>query len=237
VLDDKATSPALNALRAVAEGEGVVVAILNHTNRENNKATKGETLEAVAALEIVLIQGENEWFTIYIGKNRSGPGHKNIGRVRYTSAAVGDVTAAVVDEIVPDDGAAGDEPKEHGPGPKPKLLQAIATTAFLDSQDYRTPHGSEGPRVKVVREEAIKATFYSRKTGGGRHQEQGLQSRAAILAGARMACPRRRHGWPRYPLAWKEGRREARTFQRQLMNGRQTGQDGHQPSMCPCRPV
>ncbi|WP_064692009.1 AAA family ATPase [Rhizobium aegyptiacum] len=164
VLEDKTTSPALNALREVAESEGAVVAILNHTNRENNKATKGETLEAVAALELVLLEGEGDWFTIYVGKNRSGPGHRNIGKVRYTSAEVGGVSAAVVDELVADETIA-DGPKERGPSGNAKILKGIIQTAILESTETRMPFGIEGPQVKVVAVEAIRSIFYGRKEG------------------------------------------------------------------------
>ncbi len=44
VMDDRHVSPGLNALREVAEQEKVLIAIANHTNRENPKQTKGETL-------------------------------------------------------------------------------------------------------------------------------------------------------------------------------------------------
>ncbi|WP_394891095.1 AAA family ATPase [Mesorhizobium sp. AaZ16] len=165
VLEDKTTSPALNALREVAESEGVVVAVLNHTNRENNKATKGETLEAVAALELVLLEGEGGWFTIYVGKNRSGPGHMNIGRVRYTSAEVGDVTAAVVEQMIADDTPVSDEPKERRTPDNARLLEGIVRTALLDSTTYLTPFGPDGPRVKAVDITALRETFYARKTG------------------------------------------------------------------------
>jgi hypothetical protein len=165
VLEDKTTSPALNALREVAEAEGAVIAVLNHTNRENNKATKGETLEAVAALELVLLEGDGGWFTIYVGKNRSGPGHRNIGKVRYTSAPVGDVTAAIVDEIVADDTVADNEPKERGPSPNARILEGIIRSALLLSTEYRMPFGTVGPRVKVAFIEALRAEFYARKEG------------------------------------------------------------------------
>ena len=164
VLEDKTTSPALNALREVAESEGAVVAILNHTNRENNRATKGETLEAVAALEIVLLEGEGDWFTIYVGKNRSGPGHRNIGKVKYTSAEVGGVSAAVVDELVADE-TITDSPKERGPSGNAKILHGIIQTAILESSETRKPFGIEGPQVKVIAVEAVRATFYERKEG------------------------------------------------------------------------
>ncbi|TPL97317.1 AAA family ATPase [Mesorhizobium sp. B2-3-10] len=165
VLDDKFTSPALNALREVAEAEGIVIAVLNHTNRENHKATKGETLEAVTALELVLLDGDGDWYTIYVGKNRSGPNHRNIGRVKYTSVQIGDVTAAIIDEMVADDTPASDEPKTRKPSANATLLRDIVTTAMMDSRDHVTPFGVDGPRVKVVAISALRETFYERKVG------------------------------------------------------------------------
>jgi KaiC/GvpD/RAD55 family RecA-like ATPase len=164
VLDDKYTSPALNALREVAESEGVVVAVLNHTNRENNKATKGETLEAVTALELVLLDGEGDWHTIYVGKNRSGPGQRNIGKVRFTSVQIGDVTAAIIEEMVADETSV-DEPKERGPSANATMLKGIISTAILDSRDHIQPFGSEGPRVKAAQISDIRVKFYARKEG------------------------------------------------------------------------
>lgn len=165
VLDDKYTSPALNGLREVAEAEGVVIAVLNHTNRENNKATKGETLEAVTALELVLLDGDGGWHTIYVGKNRSGPGQRNIGKVKYTSVQIGDVTAAIIDEMVADDAPASDEPKERRAPANPKLLEDIIRTAMMESETYLMPFGSDGPKVKAVDIAALRAKFYARKAG------------------------------------------------------------------------
>jgi hypothetical protein len=164
VLEDRITSPALNALREVAEAEGIVIAVLNHTNRENNKATKGETLEAVTALELVLLDGDGGWHTIYVGKNRSGPGHRNIGKVKYTSVQIGDVTAAIIDEMVADE-TATDEPKERKTPDNAKLLEAIVRAAMLDSDQYLNPFGVEGPRVKVLSIADIREKFYARKQG------------------------------------------------------------------------
>ena len=163
VLDDKYTSPALNALREVAEAQGVVIAVLNHTNRENHKATKGETLEAVTSLELVLLDGDGDWYTIYVGKNRSGPPYRNIGRVKYTSVQIGDVTAAVIDELVSDDSPATDQPKARKPSANASLLREIVITAMMDSKDYLHPFGVDGPRVKVVAISALREIFYERK--------------------------------------------------------------------------
>ena len=165
VLDDKYTSPALNGLREVAEADGVVIAVLNHTNRENNKATKGETLEAVTALELVLLDGDGGWHTVYVGKNRSGPGHRNIGKVRYTSVQIGDVTAAIIDEMVADDTPDSDEPKERKTPDNARLLEGIVRTAILDSSTYLTPFGADGPRVKAADVAVIREQFYARKAG------------------------------------------------------------------------
>ncbi len=165
VLDDKYTSPALNALREVAEKEGAVIAVLNHTNRENNKATKGETLEAVTALELVLLDGENGWHNVYVGKNRSGPGQRNIGRVRYTSVDIGDVSAAIIDEMVADDTPMSDEPKERKPGANAALLHGIIVTAIMESDSRINPFGIDGPTVKAADLKAIREKFYARKTG------------------------------------------------------------------------
>ncbi|MCD9898118.1 AAA family ATPase [Bradyrhizobium japonicum] len=165
VLDDKYTSPALNALREIAESEGVVIAVLNHTNRENNKATKGETLEAVTALELVLLDGEGDWHTVYVGKNRSGPGHRNIGKVRYTSVQIGDVTAAIIEEMVADESVVATQEKERRPSDNARMLREIILTAVLDSRDYIHPFGNDGPRVKAAQISDIRAKFYSRKEG------------------------------------------------------------------------
>ena len=118
----------------------------------------------MAALEIVLLEGEGDWFTIYVGKNRSGPGHRNIGRVRYTSAEVGGVSAAVVDELVADENVT-DGPKERGPSGNAKILYGIIQTAILETTETRRPYGAEGPLVKVVAVESVRASFYDRKEG------------------------------------------------------------------------
>jgi KaiC/GvpD/RAD55 family RecA-like ATPase len=174
VLDDKYTSPALNGLREVAEAEGVVIAVLNHTNRENNKATKGETLEAVTALELVLLDGDGGWYTVYVGKNRSGPGQRNIGKVRYTSVQIGDVTAAIIDEMVADETSGGDEPKERKPSDNARLLEGIIRTALLDSKDHLTPFGVDGPRVKVAAISALREVFSTRKMGTADTKKKGF---------------------------------------------------------------
>ncbi|TCU38763.1 AAA family ATPase [Rhizobium azibense] len=170
VLDDKTTSPALNALRELAETENAVIAVLNHTNRENPKATKGETLEAVAALEIILLPGEGDWQTLHVGKNRSGPGNRQIGRLRLTSAKVGGVEAAIVDEIICDEHA-GDGPKDRKPGKNQNLVLKILKREILTSGvDYR-PYGSDGPQVKAVRESVLRDAFMELKAGDNRNSK------------------------------------------------------------------
>ncbi len=163
VLEDKTTSPALNALRAVAEETGAVVAVLNHTNRENNKATKGETLEAVAALELVLLEGDGGWFNIYVGKNRSGPGQRNIGKVKYTSAEVGDVTAAIVDEIIADE-SVNDGPRERGPSGNATILREVMQAKILMTTERFQPFGEEN-EVKFITSDILRSTFNSKKNG------------------------------------------------------------------------
>lgn len=165
VLEDRVVSPALNALREVAEAEGAVIAILNHTNRENNKATKGETLEAVTALEIVLLDGDGGWYNVYIGKNRSGPGQRNIGRVRYTSVQIGDVTAAIIDQMVADDTPVSDAPKERAPSDNARLFRDITSNAITLSTQVLTPFGHKGPKVKAVAISELRKDFYARKAG------------------------------------------------------------------------
>jgi hypothetical protein len=167
VLEDRFTSPALNALRELAEDEGAVVAVLNHTNRENVKATKGETLEAVASLELVLLAGEGEWFAVHVGKNRSGPAHRQIGRVRYTSVEVGGLQAAVVDELVAE-GPTEAQEKERKPGAKQMLVLRILQTEIIRQGEKRRPFGNEGPEVKAVREPALRDEFISAKAGDSR---------------------------------------------------------------------
>lgn len=223
VLEDKTTSPALNALREVAESEGAVVAVLNHTNRENNKATKGETLEAVAALELVLLEGEGDWFTIYVGKNRSGPGHRNIGKVRYTSANVGDVTAAVVDELVADETVA-DGPKERGPSGNAKILQGIIQAAILEATSYHLPFGTDGPRVKVVRVDDIRRRFYERKEGTADTKAKAFKRALGHWIGKEWIV---RGGPEDDGLVWLASAREEKAGQ----------PDGHSPNQASVRPV
>ncbi|ULR46110.1 AAA family ATPase [Rhizobium sp. K102] len=170
VLEDKMTSPALNALRELAEAENIVIAITNHTNRENPKATKGETLEAVAALELVLLPGEGDWQIVHVGKNRSGPGNRQIGRLRLTSAKVGGVEAAIVDEIICDE-QAGDDQKDRKPGRNQKLiLKILQREVHASGVPYR-PYGSDGPQVKAVRESVLRDAFMELKAGDNRNSK------------------------------------------------------------------
>ncbi|OWK18284.1 hypothetical protein AJ88_03575 [Mesorhizobium amorphae CCBAU 01583] len=116
-------------------------------------------------MELVLLDGEGGWHTIYVGKNRSGPGQRNIGKVRYTSVMIGEVTAAIIDEMVADDTPASDEPKERKTPENARLLEGIVRTALLDSTVYLMPFGSDGPRVKAADVAALREAFYARKTG------------------------------------------------------------------------
>lgn len=171
VLEDKVTSPALNALRELAEAENAVIAILNHTNRADPKATKGETLEAVAALEMILLPGEGDWFTIHVGKNRSGPGNRQIGRLRFTSVQVGGVEAAIVEEIVVSDEQAGDGSKERKLGSNQKLILKILQREVHASGISYRPYGSDGPQVKAVRESVLRDAFMEIKAGENRNSK------------------------------------------------------------------
>ncbi|RVC74898.1 hypothetical protein EN745_28950 [Mesorhizobium sp. M4A.F.Ca.ET.022.05.2.1] len=168
VLDDRFTSPALNKLRKLAEDERVVIAISNHTNRENPKQTKGETLEAVVALELILLETDGGWFELHVGKNRAGPGRRQIGRLRYTSIELGDVEASVVDEIVAvDDGSAPVE-KVRKLGGNQALIMGIMRNAILDHGFQFWPYGVEGPQVKAVKEVLLREAFIKKKAGDNR---------------------------------------------------------------------
>ncbi|MDX0531507.1 AAA family ATPase [Sinorhizobium medicae] len=164
VLEDKITSPALNALRELAEAENAVIAILNHTNRQDPRQTKGETLEAVAALEMILLPSEGGWQVIHVGKNRSGPGNRQIGRLRLTSVKVGGVEAAIAEEIVCDE-KAGSGPKDRRPGKNQALiLNVLKGEISASGVEYR-PYGNNGPRVRAVRESVLRDEFIKRKAG------------------------------------------------------------------------
>lgn len=158
VLDDKITAPALNALRELAEAENAVIVIQNHTNRENPRATKGETLEAVAALELILLQGEGDWCKIHVGKNRSGPGNRQVGRLRFTSVKVGGVDVSIVEEIICDE-QNGEGINERKRGRNQHLLLEILNREILTSGIDHRPYGSNGPKVKAVRESVLRDEF------------------------------------------------------------------------------
>ena len=145
VLDDRFTSPALNKLRKVAEDEGVVICIVNHTNRENPKQTKGETLESTVALELILLEGEGGWFELHVGKNRSGPPRRQIGRLRCASIQVGDVEAAIIDQIESVNGGGGGSEKPRKPGGNQALILGIMKNALIDHGFAFRPY-PDGPR-------------------------------------------------------------------------------------------
>ncbi|MBB4583075.1 hypothetical protein GGE45_005439 [Rhizobium aethiopicum] len=178
VLEDKATSPALNALRELAEAENAVIAILNHTNRQDPRQTKGETLEAVAALEMILLPGESGWQMIHVGKNRSGPGNRQIGRLRLTSVNVGDVEAAIAEEIIADEQPGGGGTKERKPGANQSLvLKLLKREVLASGVDYR-PYGNNGPQVKAVREDVLRDEFIKLKAGDVRDTKVKAFNRA-----------------------------------------------------------
>lgn len=177
VLEDKITSPALNALRELAESENAVIVILNHTNRADPKALKGETLEAVAALEMILLPGDGDWHTIHVGKNRSGPGNRQIGRLRLTSVKVGDVEAAIAEQIVADE-KPGDCLKERKPGANQSLILKILKREILASGVEYRPYGSNGPLVKAVRESVLRDEFMKLKAGDNRNTKTKAFNRA-----------------------------------------------------------
>jgi hypothetical protein len=171
VLEDRATSPALNALRELAEAENVVIAILNHTNRQDPRQTKGETLEAVAALELVLLPGESGWQVIHVGKNRSGPGNRQIGRLRLSSVNVGGVEAAIAEEIIADEQPGDSGTKDRKPGANQKLILKILQREVHASGISYRPYGSDGPQVKAVRESVLRDAFMELKAGDNRNSK------------------------------------------------------------------
>ncbi|RWM08948.1 AAA family ATPase [Mesorhizobium sp.] len=170
VLDDRFTSPALNKLRKLAEDEGVVICVVNHTNRENPKQTKGETLESAVALELILLEGEGGWFELHVGKNRSGPPRRQIGRLRCASIQVGDVEAAIIDQIESVDGRAAAE-KPRKPGDSQALILTIMRNAVLDHGFPFRPY-PDGPQVKAVKETLLRETFIERKAGDDRDNKR-----------------------------------------------------------------
>lgn len=170
VLDDRFTSPALNKLRKLAEDENVVIAVVNHTNRADPKQTKGETLESVVALELILVDSDGDWFELHVGKNRSGPARRQIGRMRCASIQVGEVEAAVVDQIESVEGS-GDREKPRKPGSNQALILSIMKNAALDHGFYFRPW-PDGPQVKAVKEALLRETFIERKAGDDRDNKR-----------------------------------------------------------------
>lgn len=167
VLDDRHTSPPLNALRKVAEEEGAIIIILNHTNRDNPKNSKGETLESVVAMELILIEKEgDDWFHLWVGKNRYGRAHHLLGKLRFTSVENDDgSTAAVVESLLPATAEAETKATTERMKGDKKILYGIIQTAILESNRTHRPFGAEGPTVKVVDVEKVRPKFYDRKAG------------------------------------------------------------------------
>lgn len=93
------------------------------SSKRRNMEPPTRTLEAVTSLELVLLDGDGGWNTVYVDKNRSGPKHRNIGRVKYTSVQIGELTAAIIDEMIADETQDGGEPKERGPSGNAKILR------------------------------------------------------------------------------------------------------------------
>ncbi len=178
VLDDRFTSPALNKLRRLAEEEQVVICIVNHTNRENEKQTKEETLESVVALELILLEGSGGWYDIHVGKNRSGPPRRQIGRLRCTSISVGDVEAAIVAEIETVDGGSGAQEKERKLGGNQALIMCIMRNSLPDNGLPFRPFGADGPQVMAVKESLLRETFIERKAGDNRDDKRRSFSKA-----------------------------------------------------------
>ncbi|HWK68592.1 MAG TPA: AAA family ATPase [Rhizobiaceae bacterium] len=178
VLDDRYTSPALNKLRRLAEEERVVICVVNHTNRENAKQTKGETLEGVVALELILVEGSGGWYDIHVGKNRNGPSQRQIGRLRYASLEIGDIEASVVDEIEAIDGGSGPSEKGRKLGGNQALVMNIMRDALLDHGFPFWPFGADGPQVKSVRETVLRQAFIEKKSGDDRDNKRRAFSAA-----------------------------------------------------------
>ncbi|MBB4326966.1 AAA family ATPase [Rhizobium leguminosarum] len=183
VLDDRYTSPALNALRELAEAENAVVAVANHTNRENPKATKGESLEAVAALELLLLQSEGDSFAVHVGKNRSGPAYRQIGRMRLASINVRGVGATVVDALEIDGDAKARASDEARPqGANQRLIIRIMQQMVHDAP-WHLPFGAEGPRVRTIKEADLRTQFLQQKTGDDRETKaRGFRAALEALA-------------------------------------------------------
>ncbi|RUW85123.1 AAA family ATPase [Mesorhizobium sp. M1E.F.Ca.ET.063.01.1.1] len=172
VLEDKFTSPALNRLRKLAEDERVVICMVNHTNRENPKQTKGETLEAVVATELILLEGEGGWFEVHVGKNRSGPPRKQLGRLRCTSISVGDVEAAIVDEIETVEPSSTPDQKARKFGGNQALILRMMRNALFEHGFPFRPFGPDGPQVKAVKEAVLREEFIERKAGNNREYKR-----------------------------------------------------------------
>ncbi len=167
VLDDRHTSPPLNALRKVAEDEGAIIIILNHTNRDNPKNSKGETLESIVAMELILLEKEgDDWFHLWVGKNRYGKAHHLLGKLRFTSVENDDgSTAAVVESLVPATAEAETKATADAMKGDKRILYQIIQTAILEAGKPHLPFGAEGPTVKAVSVEKVRPRFYDRKGG------------------------------------------------------------------------
>lgn len=176
VLEDKNSAPVLNALREVAEETRAAIVLTNHTNRENTKQSKGETLEAVCALELIIQPGESGSYNIFVEKNRSGPGHRKIGNVRYTSVKVGAVSASIVDKLTADTTTTHVAPRVLGKN-QATLLKAFVAIEAAQGFDH-TLVGSTVV-VKAVTEVALRKKFEEMMSGAASNTIQVGFTRAS----------------------------------------------------------
>ncbi|ORE94049.1 hypothetical protein ATO13_08246 [Stappia sp. 22II-S9-Z10] len=160
VIDDRVTSPGINAMRMVAEDEGIVIAIANHTNRSDPKETKGETLETAVVLEFILVEGGGG-VELWVGKNRNGPGRRQIGIVTMKTVDVGPMSAAVIENILPFDPHHGDgRPRRGRPSGSAKhLVRAIVEALADHGEAKRVFDESNAPLVRMVDIEHVKPVF------------------------------------------------------------------------------
>jgi hypothetical protein len=84
--------------------------------------------------------------------------------VRYTSAEVGDVQAAIVDEIVAEEAYPQKKDQTRKFGKNQRLVLRIVRNFVIDAEGY-FPYGAEGPCVKAVREAAIREEFIKKQAG------------------------------------------------------------------------
>jgi hypothetical protein len=193
VLEDRVVSPGLNAIRQAAEKHGVAVIILHHTNRENTRASKGETLESVVVCELVLVEGSGDWVGIEIGKNRNGRGRVALGKMKMASVHLEFGEVAVIGELVADTQSMQSKENPYkGLGKNQSILLRLIQNQPPDAIKKITPFGSEGPEVISVLEhdviEEYVKTAADPETPSKRREaaRRGLQSMIAKQLVARM---------------------------------------------------